>query len=1319
MKLLPYLLLLLGAHALAADANRLTYLDDPSPFWPGPKTPKFTTPQWVGEKGVDAVVILAIDDMRDPAKYEAFLRPILNRLKAIDGRAALSIMTNTVKPDDPQLQAWLAEGLSIESHTLTHPCPLLGKANFEEAARTYHESVDLLASIPGNKPVAFRMPCCDSMNSASPRFYAEIFSRTSPQGRFLSIDSSVFTLPPGERFAKYFPSEMHPPMKRTFGDYAGYIDDYPYPYVIGNRCWEFPCIVPSDWEAFNAIGPKTATMLEDWKAGLDDVVAKKGVFTAVFHPHGWSAPEQWVDFIDYAQRTYGARVKFLNFREALERLEKHALAGHALRTSLSRDNGVRLLDLDGDGFMDIVIGTADQPVTRVWLPSEQRWKETRTPANFVRFADDGGIPTGLVFGIPRKTGEPALIAPGKTAQAWIFRDGDWRSDEMLAAGLPPSPQIRFRDFDRDGACEALTNDGIFTWSEKDRRWQPADFALPPGCAPFDALGRDNGLRFADLNGDEYDDVIQSNDSGYAIYLWAGTVKANLGWKHGWPHLVGQGAADAHARALPFVKDGRDYGAWIHHDSMVWQNETIAKLGSESVKRSFKELIAFEVPPPKSAEVSLQDLRLRPGFSVELIAEEPLIEGPVAFDWDAQGRLWVVEMRDYPLGMDGKGQPGGVVKILTDTKGDGRYDHATTFLENIPYPSGLMPWRNGVLIATTPDILFAADTDGDGRADERRVLFSGFREGNQQHRQNGYEWGLDGWLYGANGDSGGAVNGVNISGRDFRFRPDTGEFEAESGSTQYGRHRDDWGHWFGNNNSAWLWHYTLEDHYLRRNARLAVKTTKQPLAQYPDSTRVFPTSELPIRFNQPQSLGHLTSGCSPSPYRDELFGPAFATSIFIAEPVHNVVHREVLSPDGATFTSTRADDEKEREFLTSTDPWFRPVYLKTGPDGALYIADFYRFVLEHPEWIAPETQSRLDIRAGADRGRIYRVFPTGAKLRTPPNLAKLGNPELAAALDSANGWQRDTAQRLLFERHALDAAPVLRQLVATASNPKVRLQALAALGTLPALDVDTILRALRDPHPAVRVQALRQSESLTAKQDELLPRVLACADDEDFTVRHQAALSLGLYRDPRAPEALAKLAEREGSHPQMRLAILSSLAADSARFAKLNAQTASAVAPMVDLPKPSTPDRARVVSNYARVAELRGDAVKGRDIFQAQCSICHRLKGAGNEVGPDLAMVADKPLDWLLTAIFDPNAAIEDRYRAQTLKLKSGTEISGLISTETANNVVLRVPGGTDLPILRSDIVSQKASNKSLMPEGMETVLTPQATADLLAWLRAK
>lgn len=1299
--LLPAFLVLAAAAFGAGDANRLVYLDDSSPFWPVSKTAKLAVPQWIGEHGVEAVVVLAIDDMRDAPKYEAFLRPILERLKLIDGRAPVSVMTNTVPPDDPQFAAWLKEGLTIESHTLTHPCPCLGKATFEEASRTYHESVDLLTRIPGNKPVAFRMPCCDSMNSASPRFFSEIFSRTSPEGRWLAVDSSVFTLPPGERFAKYFPAELKPPMKRAFNDYAGFIEDYPYPYVIGKVGWEFPCMVPSDWEAFNVFGPKSSTMLDDWKTALDYTVKAQGVFTAVFHPHGWSSPEQWVELIDYAQKTYGGRVKFLTFREALGRIEKHALGGYSLRAADGSDRGVRLLDVDADGFMDVVIGGADRKTTRIWRQKQGAWAETATPF------DVHNVQFGIVSG--------GAVSAFSTDGAWTWKNGLWERDRALLAGLPePLPRgTRLRDFDRDGACELLANDQIFTWDRGAKRWSKADFSLPAGCAVLDAHGRDNGLRFADLNSDGFDDVLQSNDSGYSIHLWAGTVRNDLGWKRGWPHLAGKGGASPDPRdaeILPFVKDGRDYGAWFHRGRIIWQNEALYHPESEAFLRSFKDIIAFDLPAQKSPEESMEAMRPRPGFAVELVAAEPLIQSPVAFDWDAQGRLWVVEMPDYPKGMDGQGKPGGSVKMLSDTDGDGRYDQARTFLEDLPFPTGIFPWRDGLLVGASKDILFAVDTDGDGKADERRVLFTGFKEGNQQHRQNGYEWGLDGWIYGANGDSGGEVRSLvrdplraekpqSISGRDFRFRPDTGEFEAESGQTQYGRRRDDWGNWFGNNNSTWLWHYTVEDRYLRQNTKMAVKTTKEILAGYPNSTRVFPATDPGIRFNQPQSAGHLTSGCSPAPYRDELFGPAFASSVFICEPVHNAIHREVLEPNGATFTSHRAGDEREGEFLVSTDPWFRPVFAKTGPDGALYVADFHRFVLEHPEWIAPETQSRLDIRAGANTGRIYRVFPKSAKLRAVPSLSKLDTAGLVAAMDSANGWQRDTAHRLLVERGARDAAPALKRLATNADNAKVRLQAMAALATLGAHDAESIRVALRDRHPGVRIQAIRACESLTNGRD-LIPELSKYSNDPEETVSKQAALTLNELKGEggRVLTPNQKPGATASSSPQQPPGV------------SPNAFVGST---------PVSRNRAAVMAEYSGVEKLPGQAARGQELFRQSCSACHRLKGEGQELGPDLGMTADKPLDWLLAAILDPNAVIEDRYRAHTVKLTSGGEISGIIVTETSNNIVLRMPGGADFPVLRENISSQQRAMRSLMPEGFESVLKPQDIADLIAWLRKR
>ncbi|HTL17911.1 MAG TPA: PVC-type heme-binding CxxCH protein, partial [Patescibacteria group bacterium] len=1048
---------------------------------------------------------------------------------------------------------------------------------FAAAATNYFDCIDLLNRIPGNKPVAFRMPCCDSIDSTSPRFYAELFNSVSPKGNFLSIDSSVMDLvttnDPAlpselvldadghEKFRKYFPAKTNNVTRVSLEGFATTIENYPYPYIIGRLCWEFPCAVPSDWEASNLHGSTNQITVRDWKATLDAVVLKKGVFTMIFHPYNWIRNDQLVELIDYAVSRYGKRIKFLNFREALTKLNHNLLADQSLRNAGGSDNGVRLVDLNGDGFQDVVIGNETHRLSRVWNPATGSWVEVKFPLALV---SAGAADLGVKFGIVGPAGRTTIFSRNENSGvAWQWVTNSWQETSALLNGLTLKGDrvltlregkdrgVRFRDVDNDGQCELLIGNkdqnAIFKWFENEGLWKKLPFALPDGVSIVDTNGQDNGLRFVDLNGDGYDDLLLSNQREYSVHLFIAHAKQWLGWDVGWSYKMRAGA-QGHPGAVPMIVRGGPHpnnGAWFHQGQLWVQNEDTSALPDKVSRVSFANLLLGEEPRPKSPAEALSAFRLAPGFKIEVAAREPEVVDPVAFDWGPDGRLWVVEMRDYPLGMDGKGKPGGVVRVLEDTDGDGRYDKSTVFLEGIGFPNGILPWGKGVLISAAPDIFYAEDTDGDGRADVRRLLYTGFHEGNQQHRVNGFEYGLDNWLYAANGGSGGVVRSVlrnqevNLRGHDLRFRPDEGLMELQPGATQFGRHRDDWGNWFGNDNSRWLWHYFLPERYLARNPYLAAGSLFRLLAGYPSSSRIFAVSQPQQRFNWPSAVFEVTSACSATPYRDDLFGPDFESSVFICEPANNVIHREVLEQDGVSFRSHRATLETNSEFLASTDNWCRPVMVKTGPDGALFFADMYRLVIEHPEYFPDELKQRPDLRAGDDKGRIYKIYPVNAKLRPITRLDRLGTDELVAAMDSPSGWQRDTIQRLLVQSKNIQSAPALEKLVQGSKNPKARLQALCTLSGLNALKEGLLARALQDPHWAVRRQAVALGESRLGQGTEIDNSVLALEEDPDVRVRYQLAFSLGEWGAARAGEALARLMLKDWANAEMQTALLSS------------------------------------------------------------------------------------------------------------------------------------------------------------------------------------
>ena len=559
------------------------------------------------------------------------------------------------------------------------------------------------------------------------------------------------------------------------------------------------------------------------------------------------------------------------------------------------------------------------------------------------------------------------------------------------------------------------------------------------------------------------------------------------------------------------------------------------------------------PGPREPAAAVDSMVPRPGMQVVLAAAEPLIRDPVAFDWDEQGRLYVVEMSDYPVAAEGRR---GRVRRLSDRDRDGVYDEAVTFLDDLPYPTGIQCWRGGAVVAMAPDVVYAEDTDGDGVADLCEPVLSGFSEGNQQHRVNGLRMGLDGWLYLANGDSSGEVRAtgfvpggprrepsaaVSLRGRDLRYDPSTARLELVAGSSQFGRNRNDAGTWFGNNNSNPIWQYALEERYLLRNPHAGGLSAIRQVAAVPGAAPVFPVSATLARFNDFHMANRFTSACGTIIYRDRRLGEGFAGNAFIAEPVHNLVSRLVIrrSEDGLGFVGERAADEHDREFLASSDNWFRPTMLRTGPDGAVWVADMYRSVIEHPEWIPAEYQRKMDLAAGSDRGRIYRVVPDeGCCEAAPPAMgAFFQQPwdaipltDLVARLQSPNGWWRDLAQRiLLHRREEVCARPELLAEVArlvgagsgTGVQPLATLAALAAGAPLAELE-QAIAVAVASEDATLRRAAIRSAEPALARGDRaVLAQVAALAHDREPAVRLQLLLSLG---EVPAAVAAAELAE---------------------------------------------------------------------------------------------------------------------------------------------------------------------------------------------------
>jgi len=964
---------------------------------------------------------------------------------------------------------------------------------------------------------------------------------------------------------------------------------------------------------------------------------------------------------------------------------------------------------------------------------------------------------------------------------------------------------------------------------------------------------------------------------------------------------------------------------------LWEVSEMGETNARHLEQRKQKEKANAPPPlktasePLSPEESAKKWHVREGYRVELMAAEPVVRDPVAFDWDEWGRLWVVEMADYPLGMDGQGKAGGQVVMLEGQDVDGRYQKRTLIAGDLNFPTGILTWRDGAIVTAAPDILFVKP-DG-----TRQVLFTGFSTGNQQLRVNGLRWGMDGWVYCAAGAHNGGYNKgtqieskltgkkFDLGSRDFRFKPDTGEFDPQSGPSQFGRARDDWGNWFGVQNSFPLWHYVLQDHYLRRNPHVI---PPDPIYQlFPRNPPVYPASSMEKRFHSFDQSGRFTSACGIEIYRDRQLFDDGRTHAFTCEPFHNVVQHHVLEEDGVTFKAVRDPAEPKMDFLASEDRWCRPVMVRTGPDGALWVADMYRYMIEHPQWLPQNGKDELlpHYREGDDKGRIWRVVKNSAQPDDTPADLSLMFPQQdtshSAALGSPNGWIRDKAQMMCsWDKAEASARAGWAEIMMSNAHPAARAQAAWTLHQAGELPAEILKLLLLDKNEDAVIQGLQIAETMPWETNE--EALLLLANDKRFKhprVRMQLALSAGQWKgdwpadivasdiheaeihsplsgsafssclphltricgqfsdydgdmpsgivgallrcamgekneaavtaiiagaksQPKIAEILAVLDEKglsfadfakqttspqaqqglkkitdtltkasetvrsagenppiaelalltsdrqhrdmvktllpqlwsksgnaevlrlitklqpkegatfllegwAGRTPALRMQVVEALLSSDiwtlvllekikAKQIDANACDAAARARLLKHPKKevqqlaaatfansATATRAAVVEKFKPTLKLTGDAAKGKTVFAQACISCHKLDGAGLDLGPDLRSVAQHDAEKLLNSILDPSAIIEPGFTAYHCTLKNGEQLYGVVATETSASLTLKMAGNVTRSVLRSDVASLKSTGTSLMPEGLEAALTPQSLADLIAYLK--
>lgn len=609
-----------------------------------------------------------------------------------------------------------------------------------------------------------------------------------------------------------------------------------------------------------------------------------------------------------------------------------------------------------------------------------------------------------------------------------------------------------------------------------------------------------------------------------------------------------------ALQLRTPKCGHDFPTEMRREAYEFLDQALGHTPARSIDFS------SELPriPPLEPAAALTSFEVLPGYEIQQTAAEPLVVDPVALSFDAAGRLYVIEMRDYS---EQETERLGRVRLLTDTDGDGRFDESVVFAEDLSWPTAITCYDGGVFVGAPPDLYYLKDTTGDGRADLRRIVFTGFSRANVQGMMNSLHWGLDHRIHGATGTAGGVVSRpddpsftpVDLRGRDFSFDPKTLDLRPESGGAQHGMCFDDWGRKFVCSNSDHCQLVMYEDRYLARNPDYPAPGPRVSIAADGGQGPVYRISPVePWRIVRTRlrasgvvpgivegggrPAGYFTGATGITIYRGDAL-PDLRGMAIVGDVGSNLVHRKRLVPRGVGFVAERIDPETE--FVRSKDIWFRPVQFANGPDGCLHILDMYREVIEHPKSLPPEIKQHLDLTSGRDRGRLYRVVPKGFSGRPPVNLTQASTEELVRLLAHANSWHRETSSRLLYERADPAAGPLLTTLLRESDSPLGRLHALYALQAGGWLTADLVTAALSDPEAIVRTHAVKLAEPWTGVST-VSERLSRLVEDPDLSVRWQLAFTAGVLPEDRKREVLQALLRRDGGEAWVRVAVLSSL-----------------------------------------------------------------------------------------------------------------------------------------------------------------------------------